>query len=124
MEMEKSEVSRIFNNEEFGYWAITVERPLRLRIFPENHIPDSVFRNADERAEYEQAIKKLSKNAPLDDWTAFAKPKKLNPAIVKNVRSYITEKDPSAQPVEESLTLTCATRKSCLLPMMAVLKLS
>jgi type I restriction enzyme M protein len=100
MEMEKSEVSRIFNNEEFGYWAITVERPLRLRIFPENHIPDSVFRNADERAEYEQAIKKLSKNAPLDDWTAFAKATKLKPALLKKVRSYITEKDPSAQPVE------------------------
>ena len=32
MEMEQSESSRIFDNSEFGYWAITVERPLRLRV--------------------------------------------------------------------------------------------
>lgn len=29
MEMEESEVSRIFDNDEFGYWSITVNRPLR-----------------------------------------------------------------------------------------------
>lgn len=28
---ENSEVSKVFPNEEFGYWQITVERPLRLR---------------------------------------------------------------------------------------------
>lgn len=32
MNMEESEVSRIFSNEEFGYWSITVERPLRQRV--------------------------------------------------------------------------------------------
>ncbi len=32
MNMEESEVSRIFNNEEFGYWSVTVERPLRQRV--------------------------------------------------------------------------------------------
>ena len=31
-EMEESEVSMIFNNEEFGYWNITVDRPLRYRV--------------------------------------------------------------------------------------------
>ena len=31
-EMEESEVSMIFNNDEFGYWNITVERPLRYRV--------------------------------------------------------------------------------------------
>lgn len=34
MEMEESSVSRIFDNREFGYWSITVERPLRLRVVP------------------------------------------------------------------------------------------
>ena len=91
MEMEESEVSRIFNNEEFGYWSITVERPLRLRIFPERHIPDSVFKNADERAEYEQAINRLPKNAPLDDWAAFAKASKLKAALLKK-GAPVTEK--------------------------------
>lgn len=32
MEMEESEVSRIFDNDEFAYWSITVERPLRWRV--------------------------------------------------------------------------------------------
>lgn len=32
MNMEENEVSRIFSNEEFGYWSITVERPLRQRV--------------------------------------------------------------------------------------------
>ncbi len=32
LEMEESEVSRIFNNEEFGYWNVTVERPLRQKV--------------------------------------------------------------------------------------------
>ncbi|QEY35512.1 SAM-dependent DNA methyltransferase [Caproiciproducens galactitolivorans] len=100
MEMEESEVSRIFNNEEFGYWAITVERPLRLRVFLERHIPDSVFKNADERADYERAIDRLPKDTPLDNWEAFAKATKLKAALLKKVRPYITEKDRSAQPVE------------------------
>jgi len=100
MEMEESEVSRIFNNEEFGYWAITVERPLRLRVYPERHVPNSVFKNENERAEYEQAINKLPKNTPLDDWAAFAKATKLKAVLLKKVRPYITEKDPSAKPVE------------------------
>lgn len=32
LEMEESEVSRIFNNDDFGYWNVTVERPLRWRV--------------------------------------------------------------------------------------------
>jgi type I restriction enzyme M protein len=32
LEMEESEVSRIFNNDEFGYWSITVDRPLRQKV--------------------------------------------------------------------------------------------
>lgn len=32
LDMEQSDVSMIFNNEEFGYWNVTVERPLRLRV--------------------------------------------------------------------------------------------
>ncbi len=32
LEMEESEVSKIFNNEDFAYWNVTVERPLRWRV--------------------------------------------------------------------------------------------
>lgn len=31
LEFEENDVSKIFNNEDFGYWKITVERPLRLK---------------------------------------------------------------------------------------------
>ena len=30
--MEESDVSMVLNNEDFGYWSVTVERPLRYRI--------------------------------------------------------------------------------------------
>ena len=38
MAMEESSVSRVFDNREFGYWSITVERPLRLRVYPDRTI--------------------------------------------------------------------------------------
>lgn len=99
MEMEESEVSRIFDNYEFGYWSITVERPLRLRIDTAKRIPASVLKDA-ERELYEAAIAALPKNTPLDDWTAFAKTTKLKAVLLKKVRPYITEKEPIAKPIE------------------------
>ncbi len=32
LEMEKSDVSMFFDNKEFGYWSVTVERPLRQKV--------------------------------------------------------------------------------------------
>jgi type I restriction enzyme M protein len=32
LQFEQNEQSRIFDNAEFGYWKVTVERPLRLRV--------------------------------------------------------------------------------------------
>ncbi|GEM_PF-177721 len=32
LEFEETEESRVFDNEAFGYWKVTVERPLRLRV--------------------------------------------------------------------------------------------
>lgn len=99
MEMEQSEVSRIFDNSEFGYWAITVERPLCLRVDTTKHVPTSVLKEAD-RALYDAAIAALPKSTPTDDWSAFAKAMKLKAALLKKVRPFITEKDPTAQPIE------------------------
>jgi len=99
MGMEQSEISRIFDNSEFGYWSITVERPLRLRVDPAKPVPASVLKNAD-RALYDAAIAAIPKGTPLDDWTAFAKATKLKAALLKKVRPYITEKDPTAKPIE------------------------
>ena len=99
MGMDQSEISRIFDNSEFGYWSITVERPLRLRVNPTKIIPATVLKEA-ERTQFEAAIAALPKGTPLDDWMAFAKATKLKVALLKKVRPYIVEKEPTAQPIE------------------------
>lgn len=98
--MAESEVSMILNNEDFGYWSVTVERPLRLRVYPGRPIPADTFKKSDEYDGVIAAIEKAAKTAPLDDWTAFAKATKLKAAALKKVRPFITEKDPAAQPIE------------------------
>lgn len=98
--MEENEVSMILNNEDFGYWSVTVERPLRLRVCPDRTIPADTFKKSDEYGSVTAAIEKAAKTAPLDDWTAFAKATKLKAAALKKVRPFITEKDPTAQPIE------------------------
>ncbi|MCM1060689.1 MAG: N-6 DNA methylase [Eubacterium sp.] len=100
LEMEESEVSMIFNNEEFGYWNVTVERPLRLRICPDRTIPIDTFKKSDEYDSVCAAIQAAVKTAPLDDWTAFAKATKLKAAVLKKVRPFITEKDPAAKAID------------------------
>lgn len=99
--MEESEVSMVFNNEEFGYWNVTVERPLRLRICPERPIPADIFKKSDEYTSICAAIQAAVQTAPLDDWTAFAAATKLKAAALKKVRPFITEKDPAAKPIDD-----------------------
>ena len=100
LEMEESEISRVFTNEEFGYWSVTVERPLRLRVYPDREIPAETFKKADELEAVRKAIASVPKDTPLDDWTAFAKATKLKAAALKKVRPFITEKDPTAQLID------------------------
>ncbi len=99
LDMEESEVSMIFDNNEFAYWTVTVERPLRLRVFPEREIPANAFKNDAECNEAKSAIAQAAKTAPLDDWTAFAKVTKLKVALLKKIRPYITDKDATAKPI-------------------------
>ena len=98
--MEESVVSMILNNEDFGYWNVTVERPLRLRVRPDRPIPADTFKKSDEYDGVIAAIEKAAETAPLDDWTAFAKATGLKAAVLKKIRPFITEKDPAAQPIE------------------------
>ena len=100
LEMEQSDVSMIFDNNEFGYWNITVERPLRLRVYPDREIPADLFKKAEELAAVKKAIASVPAGTPTDDWTAFAKATKLKANILKAIRPYITEKDPTAKPIE------------------------
>ena len=99
MEMEESEVSMIFDNNEFAYWSITVERPLRLRVCPENEIPANTFKKAEELEAVRKAIADVPADTPLDDWTAFAAATKLKAAALKKICPFITVKDVNAQPV-------------------------
>ena len=99
LEMEESDISRIFPNEEFGYWSITVERPLRLRVHPAREIPAAIFRREEEHTAILEAVTRAAKEVPLDDWTKFAQATQLKAAALKKLRPILTEKDEAAQPV-------------------------
>lgn len=98
LNMEENEVSMIFNNDDFAYWSITVERPLRLHVYPKRMIPGGTLKPA-ELLEYNEAVQGLSDSVDLSDWKAFAKATKLKAALLKKIRPYITEKDPNAKAV-------------------------
>ena len=99
LEMEESEVSMIFNNDDFAYWSVTVERPLRLSVNPDGVIPADVFKKADELAAVRRARAFGPAGTPLDDWAAFAKATKLKATVLKKIRPFITVKDANANPV-------------------------
>lgn len=99
MEMEENSVSRVFDNREFGYWSITVERPLRLRVYPDRTIPADIFKKSEELEQVQKAIGSVPAGTPTDDWIVFAKATKLKAAVLKKIRPFITEKDPMAQPI-------------------------
>lgn len=99
LEMEESDISKIFCNDEFGYWAITIERPLRLRIYPNRSIPAGVLKSG-EMETYMAAVSEMPADVPLDDWKAFSKETKLKASLLKKVRPYITEKDSTAKAID------------------------
>ena len=105
LDMEESDVSKVFDNSEFGYWNVTVDRPLRLRVFPEREIPEKdekgkvLFKKHMELLDVRDAVQEAAKTAPFDDWDAFAKATKLKKTQLKKIRPYITEADPEAKEV-------------------------
>ena len=101
LEMEESEVSMIFNNEDFAYWNVTVERPLRLRVYPEREISDNLFKKKEEYDSVIKALSSVPSNVPLDDWNTFAKATKLKTALLTKIRPIITEKDANAKAIKD-----------------------
>ena len=99
LDMEENEVSKVFKNEEFGFWSVTVERPLRLRVYPYRALPAGVFKKDAELQAFKSSIDNLPVGTPLDDWNVFSKATKLKATMLKKVRPYITEKDRTAKPV-------------------------
>jgi type I restriction enzyme M protein len=93
MSFEENEQSRIFPNKEFGYWEITVLRPLRLRVLPDADISEL---KADEQEKCREALQKVPADTPLDDWNKYDVALKLPAALKKKLRSLITVKDENA----------------------------
>ena len=101
MEMENGGRSRVFDTDEFGYWEITVERPLRLRVKEDWKLPVGLFKKPAEANDAEQAVAAaVSAGAPLDDWTEFAKATGLKKTVLNKIRPWITVKDENAVPIE------------------------
>ena len=98
LDFAETEESKIFDNAEFGYQLITVDRPLRLRIDLSKEIPAGTF-NAKDQETWEKALAELPANIPMDDWDAFAKATKLKATLLKKVRPLITEVDENAKAV-------------------------
>ena len=73
LEFKETEQSRIFDNAAFGYWKVTVERPLRI----EGADPDRAYKAAE--------IKQLKQNGQRND-TA--------PPVIRKIHKRGTEADP------------------------------
>lgn len=101
LDFEENARSRIFDNAEFGYWQITVERPLRLRVDCSGEIPfeNLKIKPADADA-WKKALENLPPDTPCDDWNAFAKATKLKVSLLKKIRPYVTVRDETARAVE------------------------
>lgn len=98
MRFEETPESKIFPNDEFGYWEITVDRPLRLRIHPD---ADLSSLSAKDLKTCREAMGKVPNGTPLDDWDAYAKALgKMTKTLLKKLRPLITTVDPSCQPVQ------------------------
>lgn len=95
MSMEESAVSHIYSNSDFGYWAVTVEQPLRLSYDLSTPIPAGILK-AGELETYQNAIKKVGGDLKGDDWDAFVKASGLKKGILKKVLPYIAKKDSEA----------------------------
>ena len=118
MDMEESEVSKIFDNKEFGYWSVTVERPLKLSVYPDkfDSIPQDIFKKAGEFSKVKEGLRYACENLEeefitefdfeekprkcLDNWAKFAEATGLSATILKKIRPFITEKNSLAEIVE------------------------
>lgn len=99
MRFEETPESKIFPNEEFGYWELSVERPLRLRIHSEADLSESKL-TAKEQEACHRAIEAVPASTPLDDWDTYAKALgKMPKTLLKKLRDCITTIDASCKPV-------------------------
>lgn len=113
LNFEENEYSKIFNNEEFGYWKINVERPLRLRVEINKDKLDAfkVFaEKSKDKPAYNLAneVYNISNKEIFNDYNEFegllkdmAKKKnmKLPAKRIKLIREFFAVKDEKAEKV-------------------------
>lgn len=98
MRFEETPESKIFPNSEFGYWEITVDRPLRLRIHPDADLSSLSARDLEI---CRNAMAKVPDDTPLDDWDTYARALgKMTKTLLKKLRALITTTDPDCRPVQ------------------------
>lgn len=95
MDFKENEQSKIFDNREFGYWQITVDRPLRLRVNPDSDITLGKLKPAEIEL-CSEAMRAVSDDVPLNDWERYSRALGLKAALLKKLRPLITETDPTA----------------------------
>lgn len=98
LNMENSEKSLILQNSDFGYWCITIERPLRLKYNIAKPIPLNALKDK-EMEQYREALKRLPKDLPANDWGRFSKASGLKPGLLKKLIPLIAVQDETAVPV-------------------------
>lgn len=100
-DFKQTEQSKIFSNEEFGYWKVTVERPLRLRVVPDTDITKADSLKAIEKEKCLKAMQGVLADTPLDDdWNKYAKALKLPKTLLKKLCPLITVRNENAVPIE------------------------
>lgn len=105
---EESPTCKIFDNDDFGYTRVTVERPLRLRYQMSTEGKDRFLNAAPHLLDDIQAIDKALGREPHLDWNEtweriqdICKQKWRAPEA-KVFREVFTERDPDAKPVIKS----------------------
>ena len=102
------EVSKLFDNADFGYTRVTVERPLRLRFQITDSAKAGFAASCPDLHDDLDAIDKALGREPLNDWNAVwvrigkllaARKSKWKATEQKLFRTVFTHKDPAAVPV-------------------------
>lgn len=99
-DFKETETSRIFPNEEFGYYSVTVERPLRLRVKPDADITALGILKADEVEKCRKAMQAVPEGTPLNDWNEYGAALKLTKTLKNKLRNIIAVRDPEAVAIE------------------------
>lgn len=101
MEMAETENSRIFDNAEFGYWQITVERPLRLKVDLSAKLPTDKFKTNEIDAFNAAKVHFTPPHSEILNWGEFATESGLKKPLLKKLRPFITVRDGAAAPLDE-----------------------